>query len=116
MIIRRKEINIQFLALQALKTCPRDQGAAFTSGFVAFIECFFQDLDFCSDAFTDRDGKFEVDLYVVMDLSLGTLQSFFNQLPLEQRKKYWMGVSSAVENAEKILKFAFEIFPTNEAA
>jgi hypothetical protein len=116
MIIRRKEINIQFLALQVLETCPREKGTDFITGYTAFVECFFQDLDFCSDAFTDGNGNFEVDLYVVIDLSLETLQSFFNQLPLEQRKNYWLGVTSAVKNSESILKFAFEVFTTNEAA
>ena len=116
MIIRRKEINIQYLALQVLNSCPRDKGTDFINGFTAFVECFFQDLDFCSDAFTDREGHFEVDLYVVIDLSLGTLQSFFNQLPLEQRKNYWLGVTSSVKNSVSILKFAFEVVTTNEAA
>ena len=116
MIIRRKEINIQYLALQVLNTCPRDQGPDFISGFTAFVECFFQDLDFCSDAFTNKDGNFEVDIVVVMDLSLGTLQAYFNKLPMEQRKNYWLGVISAVKQSEGILKFAFEVFPTNEAA
>lgn len=116
MIIRRQEINIQYLALQVLNTCPRDQGPDFILGFTSFTECFFQDLDFCSDAFTNRDGTFEVDIVVVMDLSLGTLQSFFNKLPLEHRKNYWLGVIAAAKKSEEMLKFAFEVKTTNEAA
>lgn len=116
MIIRRKEINIQYLAVQVLETCPSDKGFDFASGFVAFVECFFQDLDFCSDAFTNKDGHFEVDLSVIMELSLKTLQTDYNKLPAHQRKKYWQGISAGSEASEKILKFAFEVFPTNEAA
>ena len=116
MIIRRKEISIQYLALQVLATCPRDRGVAFTNGFTAFVECFFEDMDYCSDAFTDKEGNFEVDLSVVMELSLSTLQSFFNKLPLEQRKNYWLGISAGAESSEKVLKFAFEVTAANEAA
>ena len=116
MIIRRKEIEIQFLALQTLKLCPSSQGAEFNAGFSAFVECFFQDLDYCSDAFTDRNGHFDVELSVVLDLSLGTVESFLKRMPLEQRKNYWLGVMASVEASEQTLKFAFEVVATNEAA
>jgi hypothetical protein len=112
MIIRSNEISIQYLALQVLETCPRDRGVAFTSGFTAFVECFFEDLD----AFNNKEGSFEVDLNVVMEHTLSGLQSFFNNLPLEQRKNYWLGISAGAECSESILKFAFEVNTTNEAA
>ena len=102
--------------MQVLECCPHNKGFDYASGYVAFVECFFQDLDFCSDAFTDRKGHFEVDLSVVMELSLKTLQKSFNQLPADQRKNYWLGISAGAEVSENVLKLAFEITTTNEAA
>lgn len=116
MKLRKKEINLQYLAFEVLELCPSDECKNFEDGFIEFVQCFFLDIHSCSEPFANLDGTHDVDLQVVFDLTFDTLDFFVIKQPIEKRKEYWSGVLKAASISESTLKFAFDVHPMNEAA
>jgi hypothetical protein len=116
MKLRKKEINLQYLALKVLELCPMDECKNFENGFIEFVQCFFLDINSCSEPFANLDGTHDVDLQAVFDLTFDTLDFLVNKQPIDERKRYWSGVMAAASISESTLRFAFEVNPINEAA
>jgi len=116
MNIRKNNLDLQFLGSQVFLEHPEDFTQIFHNGFSEFVRCFFLDVNSCSEPFRNPDGSFEVDLQVVLVLTLETMSYFSNQLPVEKRKEYWLGAMEALTLSERTLRFAFEIHPKNIAA
>ncbi len=116
MIIKRHEFDIKALAQEVMRKCPEQESSEFKHGYMSFVMCFFQDLDFCTDAFRDSCGEFEAELEVLLQITLNSQATISNKFPLKQRSLYSRGVKSAAESSSALMKFAFEVQATNLAA
>lgn len=116
MILRKNEINLQFIGTQLIDDCPLDASAAFQNGFLDFLQAFFQNLDCCSAPFGNPDGSYDVDMNVVLDFTFDWVEDTASKQPLDQVQEFWLGVMAAVPLADKKIKFAFECPCESEAA
>ena len=116
MRISKKEFDFNYLKSQVTLAEADLYSINFRNGFNEFVRCFFLDLHSCSAPFGHPDGSHDIDLQVVLELSLETMEFTSSQLPVEKRKDYWKGVMKAVILSESTVRFAFEIQPNNLAA
>lgn len=116
MRISKKEFDFNYLKSQVTLKEADLYSIHFRNGFNEFVRSFFLDLQSCSAPFAHKDGSHDIDLQVVLELSLETMDFFSSQLPVETRKDYWSGVMKAVTLSESTVRFAFEIQPENLAA
>ena len=108
MIINKNEFDLHYLALQVLSSSPEIETASFKNGYATFVECFFLDLDFCSDGLVDDQGKFEVDLDLTIKLTLRGLKALVSKLPESYQAAQWQGIQQAALSTERILRLAFD--------
>lgn len=116
MIIKRHEFDIKALAQEVMRKCPEQESSDFKHGYTSFVLCFFQDLDFCTDAFRDSCGEFEAELEVLLQITLNSQTAISKKFSLKQRSVYTKGVKYAAENSAALMTFAFEVQATNLAA
>lgn len=116
MIIKRHEFDIRALAQEVMRKCPKHECSDFKHGYTSFVVCFFQDLDFCTDAFRDSCGEFEAELEVLLQITLNSQSGISTKFPLKKRAVYGQGVKLAAENSASLMIFAFEVHASNLAA
>lgn len=116
MIIKRHEFDIRALAQEVMRKCPEHESSDFKHGYTSFVVCFFQDLDFCTDAFRDSCGEFDAELEVLLQITLNSQSVISANFPLKKRAGYGQGVKFACENSASLMRFAFEVHATNLAA
>jgi len=116
MILRKKEINLQFLGVQVLDLCPDYETNEFVDGYLHFVNVFFEELHYCSEAFHRLDDGYDVDLQLTMEMTLENLDLATAKLRNDQKEAFWLGVLSASEYSQRTLQFAFEVQPRNKAA
>ena len=116
MILRKKEINLQFLGVQVLDLCPDDETIEFVDGYLHFVSAFFEELHYSSEAFHRLDDGYDVDLDLTLEMTLENLDLIITKLRNDQKEAFWLGVLKASEYSQRTLQFAFEIQPHNKAA
>lgn len=116
MKLKKKLVDLHFMALQVLELSPEKKSIYFKKGFSDFLEIFFQDLNNCSAAFPESADTNEADLTIIMELTYGTLKHKSRALSETSLKEYWEGSSLAAEKSLLILELAFETITVNSEA
>ena len=109
MILRKQEIDLQFLGTQVLDLCPANTSNDFVEGYLNFVACFFEALDYCSEPFLiDLNPHiYEVDLSMALSDAMEELEKLTIRSSQNYSEDYWPGIDLATKNSYEILDLAY---------